>query len=360
MVPFRNGETYFFRDLGQFDLLRLRLLPELIERCGARKRLRLLSAGCASGEEAYSLAMVLDMLLPNQGGWDITILGVDLDRASLEKARRGIYGHWSFRVLPPTLLQRYFRREGTEWVLDEGIRRKVSFRTLDLIADPLGELDLQSMDLILCRNVFIYFDAATVESVADKLAACLNEGGFLMAGHTELIGHRLGQMQSRLFPEGVVYQRMPAPVCPQTRVIPLPPAPMRAVPPPAMPQHEDALASAQAAADRGDYEGAEEACRQILAANPLASAPYFLLAQLAQIKGEFQQAESLLDKTLYLDPLSVAANLELAALCERADKLGRARILRRTALDIVSKLPADTVIEPYEAKAAEVAKWLAP
>src|SRR3989338_4632147 len=105
---FTTGETFFFRDHGQFDLLRLRLLPELIARQRGSKTLRLWSAGCASGEEVYSLAMLVDMLLPERGEWDILILGTDIDSKAIAKARRGHYGKWSFRMVSPEIQQRYF------------------------------------------------------------------------------------------------------------------------------------------------------------------------------------------------------------------------------------------------------------
>lgn len=382
--PRVNGETYFFRDHGQFDLLRLRLLPELIERHRGTKSLRLWSAGCASGEEAYSLAMLVDMLLPERDGWDIVILGSDIDPVALAKARRGRYGQWSFRMVPPTLKQRYFRHAGDELVLDEGIRRMVSFREADLGANPFSAGELRDMDLILCRNVFIYFDAATVASVADKLAAALGEGSYLMTGHTELIGHRVRNLRSRLFAEGVVYQRVAKAVDAIPSSPPLhwraenrrPPgqtveivnnAPTLArsagegrggetLPAPSVEKH---LATARECADRGEYERAEQACRQALAVAPLAAPPHFMLAQMAQLKGDFKQAGELLNKTLYLDPYCVVAYLELAALCERDENLKRAQTLRRAALDIVRALPGDARIEPYESTAAEMAQWLA-
>jgi chemotaxis protein methyltransferase CheR len=212
-APIINNETYFFRDHGQFDLLRLRLLPELIERRRATKTLRLWSAGCSSGEETYSLAMLLDMLLPERDGWNILILGSDIDEKALAKARRAHYGQWSFRMAPTALKHRYFRRTGDEWTLDERIRSMVTFRTSNLIGEAFPGAELRDMDLILCRNVFIYFGAAAVAAVAEKLAAALSEGGYLMTAHTELIGHRVPNLQSRLFAEGVVYQRAaPVPV----------------------------------------------------------------------------------------------------------------------------------------------------
>lgn len=366
-APPTSGETYFFRDRGQFDLLRLRLLPELIERRRAEKTLRLWSAGCASGEEVYSLAMLVDMLLPQREGWNIFILGSDISPAALARARRGRYGPWSFRITPPELQQRYFRHSGDEWELDERIRRMVSFRAGDLVSQPCPGAELRDMDLILCRNVFIYYGAEAVGAIADKLAAALSEGGYLMTGHTELMGHCVQNLRSRLFVEGVVYRRL-APVeppaaefPPPTRIAPPPAMAQRApeVPPPTVPSAQDLLATARQFADRGEYARAEQACRQALTVAPLAPGPHFLLAQLAQLGGDFERAGKLLDQTLYLDSGCVAAYLELAALCERTGKLPRALALRRAALDIVRALPGEATVEPYEATAAELAQWLA-
>ncbi|OHC65367.1 MAG: hypothetical protein A3H93_18330 [Rhodocyclales bacterium RIFCSPLOWO2_02_FULL_63_24] len=380
--PRVSGETYFFRDHGQFDLLRLRLLPELIERRRASKTLRLWSAGCASGEEAYSLAMLVDLLLPRRDGWEILVLGVDIDAAALAKAVRGRYGQWSFRMTPPQLQQRYFRRIKDEWAIDEGIRRMVRFRAVDLVGEPLSTVEFRDMDLVLCRNVFIYFDAGRVAAVAAKLAASLAEGGYLMAGHTELIGHAMANVRSRLFAEGVVYQRTatppPASVAAAASVARPPRGAMSklkraqaspraatervsvpAIAAPATQGSGDLLAAARQLADRGEYSQAGQACRQALAIDPLAAEAHFLLAQLAQLDGDFEQAGQLLEKTIYLDPGDVAAYLELAALCERAENLSRAQGLRQAALDIVRRMPAATVVKPYDATAGELAQWLA-
>lgn len=365
LAPRLNGETYFFRDHGQFDLLRLRLLPELIKQCGEKKSLRLWSAGCASGEEVYSIAMLTDMLLPERDKWNILIIGSDIDRAALEKARCGRYGSWSFRMVPAALRQRYFHNEGKEWLLDERIRRMVTFRQHDLVKDDFPNDELREMDLILCRNVFIYFDTDTVAMVAGKQAATLNPGGYLITGHTELIGLQANTLKSKLFSEGVVYQRTepvsPVATASAISIAPRPAKPARIIrqPPHPVPGKKDLLVAARKFADRGDYDRAEQTCREILASAPVAAEPHFLLAQLAQLRGNFKQAEVLLNKTLYLDPRSVPAHLELAALCERAEKMSAAQILRHAALNIIRTLPADAVIEPYETTAAEITRWLA-
>ena len=387
---FTTGETFFFRDHGQFDLLRLRLLPELIARHRQDKTLRLWSAGCASGEEAYSLAMLVDMLLPGGCGWNILILGTDIDSVAIAKARRARYGKWSFRMIPPALQQRYFHLEGGEYVLDERIRRMVTFRVSNLAGEPFPDPDpeldsgseLHGMDLILCRNVFIYFTSAAVFAVAAKLAAALREGGYLLTAHTELIGHPVQELESRLFAEGVVYQRRvkesaPAPAIRRVQVrepVPSPTSPLawesRHAPAPATPPAppvpaptasagEALLKEAKAHADRGEFDVAEQACRKALAVNPLAATPYFLLAQLAQIKGDSTQAKDCLNKAIYLDYRFVAAYLELATLCERAGDILRARTLRRAALGIVRTMPDDAVIEQYETTAGDMKQWLA-
>ena len=384
---FTSGETFFFRDHGQFDLLRLRLLPELIARHRNDKTLRLWSAGCASGEEAYSLAMLVDMLLPERSDWNVLILGTDIDSRAIAKARHGRYGQWSFRMVPAAMQQRYFHLEDNEWVLDERIRRMVTFRVGNLLNDALpdSESGLQGMDLILCRNVFIYLDSAAVASVAAKLSATLVEGGYLMTAHTELIGHPVQGLKSRLFAEGVVQQRhvhppavyvAPPPVAAGTTMRIAPPLTVRTLPSgevqgkethsqethvsPQAPNPAITLtAAARTHADQGEYELAERMCREALDADPLAAAPYFLLAQLAQIKGDFEQARECLNKTLYLDHRCVAAYLELAALHERSGEMPRAHAMRRAALGIVRTMPKNEQIEQYERTAGELEQWLA-
>jgi chemotaxis protein methyltransferase CheR len=376
---FTSNETFFFRDHGQFDLLHFRLLPELLEQHGNDKNLRLWSAGCASGEEAYSLAMLVDMLLPERGDWNVLILGTDIDSGAIAKAKQGRYGQWSFRMVPDALRRRYFRLEGNEWVLDERIRRMVTFRVANLVEDvfPDSGSELHDMDMILCRNVFIYFDPAAVSSVASKLSDTLVDGGYFMTAHTELIGHAVPGLESRLFAEGVVYRRHAH----HSADVTLPPVAatvsmqVRSSLPVAMPgdgvQRNDVqksphiqnpaimlCASAQIQANRGEYELAESTCRKALSADPLVAAPYFLLAQLAQFNGDFEQAKKCLNKAIYVDHRCVAAYLELAALNERTGDVQRAQALRHAVLGIVRTMPKGEQIDQYESSAGELAQWL--
>ena len=189
IVLLTNQESYFFRDKGQFTLLRDRILPELIKANRERRTLRLWSAGCSTGEEPHSLAMLVDQLLPQRNGWNICILGTDIKEAALEEARLGVYSPWSFRLVEPDLQQRYFKEQQTDYKLDARIRSMVTFRQGNLFKDqfPNTAAGFYDMDLILCRNVFIYFEWTAVSVVIDKFAGTLRDGGYLMTGHLSLI-----------------------------------------------------------------------------------------------------------------------------------------------------------------------------
>jgi len=359
----RNGETYFFRDHDQFTLLQLRLLPELIALQRETRTLRLCSAGCSSGEEVYSLAMLIDMLLPQRDAWKIFILGLDIDRSALEKARAARYTQWSFRSMPPSHKQRYFTQQGAQWQLDESIREMVTLRQADLIRQSFPDDELREMDLILCRNVFIYFKDRIVTEVADKLAASLRDGGYLVSGHTELIGHPVKRLQSRLFAEGVVYQRMTGALPEASPVVSAcrpPPVMAPEIPtvPIVVPDAACLLATARSLADTGQYDQAEQACNQAMRLAPLVPGAYFLLAQLAQLKGAFDRAAHLLDQALYLAPDDIAACLERAALWERSEHPQQAQRLRLAALDLARARPGDETVEPYDTTAAEIVQWL--
>ena len=388
---FTSTETFFFRDHGQFDLLRFHLLPELITQQDCNKTLRLWSAACSSGEEAYSLAMLVDMLLPQREGWNILILGTDIDSKAIAKAQRGRYGEWSFRMFPADLQQRYFHLEGKQWILEERIRSMVTFRVSNLVSErfPDSNSELHDMALILCRNVFIYFDPAAVFAVATKFAETLSVGGYLLTAHTELIGHPVLELEPRLLAEGVVYRRricspeecgciplssetvdettrystIPQIISSQVNKLVLAAHTEESVinATPALPciVEENLLKEARNHADRGEFDLAERLCHQALAITPLAATPFFLLAQLAQVKEDFNQAKECLNKAIYLDPGFVAAYLELAALCERANDNPRALTLRHAALGIARTLPNDEPIEQYETTAGELALWLA-
>jgi chemotaxis protein methyltransferase CheR len=215
------GETHFFRNRPQFEALERHILPEVIERRRATRRLRLWSAACSTGEEPYSLAMLVDRLLPDRSGWDVRILATDINRAALERARRGRYGAWSFREVPAEVASSFFvRRDGTFEVAGR-IREAVTFAHLNLADDcwPSAATHTVELDLILCRNVLIYFGEDLTRRVAAKLHGALADGGWLLVAPAELsldVFRRFAVVNLN----GAVVYRTPA-----TPARPRPPAP---------------------------------------------------------------------------------------------------------------------------------------
>ncbi|HIK26797.1 MAG: tetratricopeptide repeat protein [Oscillatoriaceae bacterium SKW80] len=213
-----TGESYFFRDRGQFQVLENHIFKELIARqysqqliakVAMTKSLRIWSAGCSTGEEPYSLAILLQEMIPNWQEWEILIIGTDINQEAIEKAKRGIYSQWSFRMVDPALQKRYFIERYGEWEIKETIRSMVKFRCGNLVQDsfPNKENELENMDLIICRNVFVYFDADAIAKVLEKFYNTLKPGGYLITAHAELHGQNLGKFKTKLFPESIVYQR---------------------------------------------------------------------------------------------------------------------------------------------------------
>jgi chemotaxis protein methyltransferase CheR len=202
-----NGESYFFRDKGQMTLLEERILPDLIDRNRCSRSLRLWSAGCSTGEEPYSLAILLDRVLPQRRDWTIHLIGTDINEEVLERARQAVYPHWSFRDVPTQIRDRYFLDHPDAWRLDPQIRSMVTFRRVNLLADPFPRDVIREMDLILCRNVFIYFEREAVAAVLRKYADTLKPGGYLITGHAELHAREVECLLARRFPHSIVYQR---------------------------------------------------------------------------------------------------------------------------------------------------------
>ncbi|MDY7006039.1 MAG: CheR family methyltransferase [Cyanobacteriota bacterium] len=199
-------ESYFFRDRGQFELLKNVILPEVIKSKEAsnEKILKIWSAGCSTGEEPYSLAIIVQELIPNWKDWNILILGTDINEVALGKAREGIYSDWSFRLLEQQIQHKYFYKFQGKWKLEERVKKSVKFNKINLVRDDFPV----HIDLILCRNVFVYFEPKSILWVIRKFYNSLNKGGYLMTGHAELDSQLIDKFQVRIFPESLVYQRV--------------------------------------------------------------------------------------------------------------------------------------------------------
>src|SRR5262249_13640041 len=168
------GETYFFRNQDQFNALRTSVLPDIIEKHekAHHKQIRIWSAGCASGEEIYSIAILLRELIADLSSWSIHLLGTDINAGSLNRARQGTYRSWSFRNETPEDLQdRWFTHRGESYKIDPAIQKMVTFNLLNLVSDnyPSPETETEQMDLIMFRNVSIYFDQPTTVAIIKRL-----------------------------------------------------------------------------------------------------------------------------------------------------------------------------------------------
>jgi chemotaxis protein methyltransferase CheR len=178
-----TNETYFFREQYQLDAFRDEILPELHQRQVRGERLTVWSAGCATGEEAYTIAVeILESGL--FADWDVRVFGSDISRRVLATARKAVYGRASFRTTEDRLLRRYFRESEGKHQVREEVRSLVSFGQINLIDEPMMAL-VGEVDVIFCRNVLIYFDRVSRKRVIETLYRKLTHGGYLLLGHSE-------------------------------------------------------------------------------------------------------------------------------------------------------------------------------
>jgi chemotaxis protein methyltransferase CheR len=179
------NESFFFRDKIPFDRFRDTVLPALLAARAKTKRFRIWCAAASSGQEPYSLAMILKSMQEKFSGWRIEIIATDISNEVLEKARAGIYSQFEVqRGLPIQMLMQYFEQVGEQWRVSETIRKMVQFRQFNLLADfaPLG-----TFDVVFCRNVLIYFDQATKVNVLERVYRQLAPDGFLLMGAAETV-----------------------------------------------------------------------------------------------------------------------------------------------------------------------------
>jgi chemotaxis protein methyltransferase CheR len=205
------GETYFFREKGTFDVLAESVLPELVgSRRNRERRLRLWSAACCTGEEPYSLAILLHQVIPDLADWHVTILATDINERFLQKAIAGVYGEWSFRESSGGFKERYFQciGDGRYSILPE-IRKWVTFAHLNLVEDVYPSLatDTNAMDLVFCRNVLMYFTLPQARRVAVNLRRALVEDGWLVVSPSEGSQELFSGFLPVNFPRVILYQK---------------------------------------------------------------------------------------------------------------------------------------------------------
>ena len=384
------GETYFYREPAVFAALETHLLPPLIAARRATSRsLRLWSAGCCTGEEAYTLAILLHRLLPDLDQWNISILATDINPHFLARARLGEYREWSFRGTPAWFKDGYFTLTGDRnYQLKPAIRRLVHFAYLNLVDDvyPALENDTNGIDLLLCRNVLMYFEEQGTSAVLHKLRRALMPDGWLALSVTESGSPRLAGFSAVAFPEATLYRKDE--VRPPTRDVtptwpevapPRQPSPI-AAPTPTAPTPADATyrqaldhyaagdyaraaaalrdtaadqvpsltLAARAWANLGRLADACRCCQAAVAADKCDPALRYLLATLLTEQGSSEAAATALKQALYLDPDFVLAHFALGNLCRRLDQPAQAARHWANARRLLAGYPPGTALPAAE------------
>jgi len=383
------GETYFFREERCFKVLEERIIPEIIrQRRGNERRLRIWSAGCATGEEPYSIAILLYRMRSVLRGWNISILATDINPHALRTARAGIYTQWSFRNTLPGFKEEYFRKttEG-RFELLPALKKMVTFAGINLVKEPYPSLitDTNATDVIFCRNVLMYFTPQLAADVVARFRLCLPEGGWLFVSPCETSNSVFSGFEPVNFPDATLYQKAQArTVAPQhhAATIPDPPPPVDFdIPPPLPPRESHDETSQYRTAltlyEQGAYRDAEAIaasltqgrngtgalallCRiyanegrltealnlsdQALAANKFSAGLHYLRAVILQEQGLNSEAAASLTKALYLDPDQILAHFTLANLAQQNGRIKESRKHFANALSLLDRYRPDEVI----------------
>lgn len=391
---FTVGETYFFRDSNIFNLFETKIFPDLIKQRQSNGRfIRIWCAACCTGEEPYSLAILLDRMIPDIETWNILILGTDINPIFLKKAQQGIYKKWSFRATPEPIRRAYFTEDKeNQFKIIPKINKMVHFTCLNLIEDKYPSLINQthSMDLILCNNVLIYFTKDKIKHTIHHLAESLIETGYLLVSALEVPYVQDEKLESHIMQSVTLFQKNSSPTknIPPIQPIPLkkpsllvPPTPKSKV---EYFQKEDTFKSpkqvdnenvysdlfqkgnydelikkieakltcefdlpgntalitllARSYANKGETEKAKKYLEQILQKDKLNPDLYFFYSTLLQELGQFSQAVAALKKALFLDQNHVISYYSLGNLLLSLGKIDEADRNFRNAMQLLEKM----------------------
>jgi chemotaxis protein methyltransferase CheR len=323
------GETYFFRENRCFDILAEQILPEMARaRRGAERRLRIWSAGCCTGEEPYSIAILLDRIVPDFGRWNVTILGTDVNSHFLQKALAGVYSDWSFRGTPGWLKENYFKQVDERYFeIVPRIKEKVAFSYLNLAEDVYPSLanNTNAMDLIFCRNVLMYFTPERIKRVILNFHRSLVDAGWLFVSPAEVSTELFSSFCPVHFQGAILYQKgegrpprtafpYPAEAASREEAVAvstepvfdfIPASPVPAPSPDVPVEHAKPTLYEEALAlfEQGDYLEAEEKLKAGPAL-PGTAESWALLARICANLGELAEARSWVEKALGADKLN--------------------------------------------------------
>jgi chemotaxis protein methyltransferase CheR len=379
-------ETHFFRNPPQIRVLRSHVLPELLKQAAGTRRLRIWSAGCSTGEEPYTIAMLLRELLPVTSGWDIKVIATDLSTRALAAATAARYGERAFVMTDPLDQQRFFYLDADSgaYVVRDEIRELVEFRHHNLVTDdvPVGPGEV---DLVLCRNVTIYFDRTTTKQLMQRFHGVLRDGGYLFLGHAETLWQISDDFTLVSLGDAFVYRRIDAgaerrAVLPDRRTedeprptradrrrgpvdrrnvagakaprvsdeatgtLPRVRERLEAVPPgPAADAGPDPLVAVRTAVAQGKYAEAADLAAEVVTATPLRSEAHYLHGLALGNLGRDAEALVVLRKAVYLDPDDGFAHFLLGGALERSGERVAAARSYRAAASTLGRRPFDAV-----------------
>ena len=382
------SETYFWREPHVFEALEDKILPELIRaRENGERRLRIWSAGCATGEEPYSLAIAVKRAIPDYKKWNITILATDINPRILRRAAAGVYGEWSFRNSPFWLKDGYFSRiDNNKYQISSEIRNMVTFAYLNLAEDvfPSPINNTNAMDIIFCRNVLMYFTCQRIQQLGESLFQSLISDGWFMVSSSELSLQLFPQFTPVHFSEAIVYRKTEQKPEPGKKIQPselqfeqtalplfansllpdesrseiLPPlsqtplikpvAPV--VPATELPEPKQTVASSDISiqvrqlANQGNLNEALVACEDLILANKLDPNLFFLKATILQEQNRELEAIASLQRALFLDQNFYMGHFALGNLMLHQGKKQAARKHFENALAILAKFHQNDIL----------------
>jgi chemotaxis protein methyltransferase CheR len=337
------GETSFFRDPEQFAAIRQLVLPDILNRKQSTKQLRIWSAGCATGAEPYSLAMLMERELADRlAGWQIAIHATDLNRGFLAKAADGKFREWTLRSTAEDVKRGCFSQEGLTWTIHPRYKQWISFAHMNLVGN---EFPILPFDLILCRNVMIYFSPEVNRRLIGRFHQSLEDGGWLVVGAAE---HNLEDYNefsavnaagTKLYQKKAIKER-------RLEVIPeLAPAPKLPAPPAAVPKPAIDIEGLRQLADCGDWESASVYGRRLLMRDRLNPEIHFYLALIFENLAIGNEPEQSLRLALYLDRNFALAHYHLGLALKRDGKTADAARSFGNVLRVLQRKPDDAAVK---------------
>jgi len=351
------GESYFFRHSAHFDALRDLVLPDLIARNSRTQSLRIWCAGCADGAEPYSLSILLRRELAHLlFGWEVAILGTDINRQSLAIAREGRFEAWSLRATPENLKQACFSKHEKHWTITPEYKVGISFQFHNLAEHsfPPQVGDPSSFDLIICRNVMIYFGAELMHRIVRQFHACLAPGAWLVVGPSEpnmtfftsfhavnALGVTLYQRPAKSAPD--VIPRWTSPGYPS-----LVPVLAPSVESPTAISMESrpvpTLEDLRKCANQGDLENAARYGKELIESDKLNALVHFHYALVMEQMGNATESERSFRRAIYLDRQSVLPHYHLGRLLQSRGDWRQAARCFDNAVNLLDVLPNDSVL----------------